>query len=202
MLLIDMDGVLADFNGQVNLEMARNGFVPIIYDEMTDFHIEESFRRIRGDEAALRTRQLVVQSGWFRSLYPITGAIKWLNYLRSRYDVQICSAPLSHNPTCEAEKREWLEHYFDKELALNAIITKDKHTVDGAFLIDDKASIIPFLEAKDIIPIWDHIVFSHPWNRNSLGHRMRLNSWRDLPQIEAEIVKGISRYKARQQVWL
>lgn len=111
-LMIDMDGVLCDFDAGYN--------------------------RIRAEKPDVEFPQSM--PGMFASLAPIKGAIEAVNRLRETHDVWILTAPSVKNPHCYTEKRLWIEQHFDLAMAYRLIIAHDKSLVLGDVLVDDHIS--------------------------------------------------------------
>lgn len=107
-IMIDMDGVLADFMDSYNKKFVKN---KIEYPQS--------------------------QYGFFKDLIPMKNAISSLRRLQEKYDVWILTAPSVMNPMCYTEKREWIEKNFDIDLCHKLIISYDKSLIIGDYLIDD-----------------------------------------------------------------
>ncbi len=82
------------------------------------------------------------QKGFFLNLLPIPNSIEVINKLRSLdfLDVYILTAPSVRNPLCYTEKRLWIEHNFDLDMAKKLIISPNKGLNKGDYLIDDNIS--------------------------------------------------------------
>ena len=111
-LMIDMDGVLCDFDA--------------------------GYKQIRTEKPDVEFPQSIL--GMFASLAPINGAIETVNRLRKAHDVWILTAPSVRNPHCYTEKRLWIEQHFDLAMAYRLIIAHDKSLVLGDVLVDDHIS--------------------------------------------------------------
>jgi hypothetical protein len=106
---IDMDGVLADFDGSCKERRDLNGDPP------------EMFRE-----------------GFFRNLKPMPGA-KWAIKILLQWqelDLQIATKPTTKTDYCASEKIGWLREHFP-ELVRKVNIVHDKLNLTGDFLIDD-----------------------------------------------------------------
>ena len=124
-LLIDQDDVMADFNGAAIEALARTPGIK--YPQS--------------------------QYKFFENLKPIPGAIETINKLREYFDVIILTRPSVINPLCYTEKRNWVENYFDFEMARNTVLAYDKTGQRGDFLIDDN------IHTGRWEPEWEHIHF-------------------------------------------
>lgn len=108
-LLIDIDGVIADFNSQYILY--KKAYPMVEYPQS--------------------------MPGFFLSLKPIEDAVKTIKELTLFFDVYFLTRPSYHNPSCYLEKRVWIEEYFGLEFCKKLMIVYDKSMVDGDYLIDD-----------------------------------------------------------------
>lgn len=172
-VLVDMDGVLADFDGRV-IELLRQDYPEVpIPDSRTNFYIADDF----ATEHQAAVAEIQSREGFFAGMQPLpfvfNGLQRIINY---GYEPRICTANLTANATCSAEKLEWLERHFGRRfgtLALDAIIDKDKHLHDGVALIDDKPDIPHATTAP-----WTHVSFAQPYNIRTSAP-LRLNGWMD-----------------------
>jgi len=156
-ILVDMDGVLADFVGGVNKGLWKRGVRPINWEEMTNYHFE-----VYSEEEQKIIHEIYSASGFFESLEPIEGGIEGIREIESRgYAVAICTAPARTSLRCEEEKREWAAHHIGPEWAREekTIVQSDKTAVYGALILDDKSEILG--ECK---PSWKHTIYDQPWN--------------------------------------
>lgn len=151
-LLIDQDGVLADFMGHVYNVVEQETGAKYCHADTTDYWFGNIVHKKLFTE-------IIDREGTYRHLDVITGAVRAVNRLRERYDVRVCSAPPKHSKTAEDEKREWLAEHFDQDFAEQAIITRDKHLVIGRLLVEDNPMI-------DRNANWQPIMFDQPWNRH------------------------------------
>lgn len=168
-LLIDMDGVITDFN-KANWDMFelkhpefRNKYPRP--DPIVEFYAEDAYP---DEEFKNAIRNINSSPNFFLRLDPIEGAIEALYELEKEYEVFICTAPLLENPTCCNDKLRWVEKYLGGDWVRRTIITKDKTVVDGDFLIDDK----PVITGIANEPIWQRIIYDQPYNRNIVGRRL------------------------------
>jgi 5'-nucleotidase len=134
-LLIDLDGIAADFYGSIlsiyNAEFGENltpadvrtwEFSPEVFTKSTEEHIAEYFNR----------------PGFWSELTPIKGAVESLKYLHGQGHVlKIVTAVPTHSPRCCYEKLMWVENHLPFIGHDNFHATKDKAGVRGDLLFDD-----------------------------------------------------------------
>lgn len=122
-LLIDMDGVVADFRKAIldNSSITSNEF---------DNPTIETENKV--DEYCISNPTI------FETLEPIEGAIEAVTKLFDKYDVYFCSTPMYLVPESYKSKRLWLEKYFGPLAARRLILTHRKDLIKGDILIDDR----------------------------------------------------------------
>lgn len=160
-LLLDMDGVVADFMGYVYSVVEQETGSKLCHADTVDYWFADTSHRGL-------ILDIIHREGTYSHLDVITGAVRAVNRLREQYDVVVCTQP-SKSPFCEDEKREWLARHFDNDFAEEAIVTREKHLVPGKAIIEDNPDI-----AGNFTPI----MFDQAWNRNAPYARMY--GWHDL----------------------
>ncbi len=134
-LLLDMDGILADTNLYLlqclNKKHGRS-------------YTNDDHDRLFGDHECLTeevTRPMITSifntGNFFRELPPIPGAIEAVKKLRKHYNIHIVTSPWVPNPNCMNDKNEWLAHYLPG-LERTCIQTNQKFLIYGDILVDDK----------------------------------------------------------------
>ncbi|RME30879.1 5'-3'-deoxyribonucleotidase [Candidatus Woesearchaeota archaeon] len=169
-VLVDQDNVLADFDGRL---IARWAEVypdrPPLARNHKDFYMHKSYPAYSAEIKALAEEQ-----GFFWSLEPLDGALEALLEMSEEHDVWICTAPLSAYRNCVREKYEWVEAHLGLDWTKRIIMTKDKTTIAGDVLIDDRPSI-----RGRYIPLWSYLQFDRPYNRHTNWPRMTWATWRE-----------------------
>jgi len=118
--------------------------------------------------------------GFFKGLPEMAGGVRAVKQLvSSGYDVFICTSPILTSRYCAQEKWEWVREHLGEEWLRRLILTCDKTTVRGDFLIDDKPNITGSQQ-----PLWTQIIFDAPYNQKvELGNRRRLHHWDDVEMV-------------------
>ena len=165
-ILIDMDGVLADFELGFLQKYRRRypdqPFIPLQNRKL--FHLSQEYPL----EQKPYVDTIIQGKGFFRSLPPIPGSIEALKkILEKDVEVFICTSPLSKYHNCVLEKYEWIERYFGMDLTTRIIMTRDKTLVSGDILIDDR----PLIKGVNQQPSWEHILFAQPYNQHIINKR-------------------------------
>ena len=185
-ILIDQDGVLADFVAGLYHEL-RCFTSPELYALLPDpsklakFYVEDSVNTGSEVYDKLLTQMIheIVDhhSSFFLGLPAIAGALHYVKQLKNEaakegIDVVICTAPHVENRGCHSDKVNWVRLRLDKLWAKNMILTHDKTLVQGLVLVDDKPAI-----TGAITPTWRHIVFDASYNQGIA--RPRVFGWNE-----------------------
>lgn len=176
-ILVDKDGVIGDWGNTYDRlldwygEDARN--IPR-HAQQRSFDLHDG---LTATESAI-VRSVMAHVGFYKGIQPIPGAKGALNrLLREGHDVRIVTSPFLANPTCASEKFEWVEEHIGAGWGARTILTNDKTVVRGDILIDDKPQV-----TGSMIPQWEHVLFSQPYNLSIEGKR-RMNSWDEIDEI-------------------
>lgn len=165
LILIDQDGVLADFEKGVQTAW-QNSYgtpLPALPDGRKHFYLADDYPAYKDKLHAIYTAQ-----GFFENLPPIVGAIEAMHaLLDAGCDVRICTSPISAYRHCVAEKFVWVEKHLGLEWTHRIILTKDKTWVRGDVLIDDKPVI-----TGSLTPTWEHWHYLHPYNAHLAGKKV------------------------------
>ena len=177
LILVDQDGVLADFErGFVDSwtkAVPDHPAVPV--ESRKSFFIHEDYP----EHLRPAILDVVTAPGFFAGLPPIDGAAEALTgLLEAGHDVRITTSPLRQWRNCVAEKYAWVEQHLGGEWTSRMILTRDKTTVRGDVLIDDKPRVTGALT-----PMWTHLVYDAPYNRNVATPRL---TWATHQQVLAD----------------
>lgn len=176
-ILVDQDGVLADFEGEFlrRWQEKHPDFPFIPNEERTRFYIADEYPQ----ELKRYIESIYNSRGFMLGLPEVEGAVDALKQMRADgHIVKICTSPLTGNKNCILEKIEWTKRHLGSEWVKDLIFTHDKTLVKGDFLIDDK----PFVDGL-MTPSWEHIVFDAPYNRGITDGKRRISGWSKWQQI-------------------
>ena len=178
LVLVDMDGVLADFNAGF-LEKFKEShpakpFIPL--NRLNTFYVEDQYKAEFGIEVEVRS--IIESKGFFLDLPPIEGAIEAMKFLANQKNIElfICTSPLRKFQHCVLEKYQWVVKHLGEEFTERIILTRDKTPIKAHFLIDDKPEITGVLQ-----PSWMHILFETHHNRHVFpsNHQVKVHGWKD-----------------------
>ncbi|XP_038136020.1 5'(3')-deoxyribonucleotidase, mitochondrial-like [Cyprinodon tularosa] len=179
-VLVDMDGVLADFEGgflrKYRARYPDDPFVPL--DDRRGFWVSSQYGQLRSDlcEKAISIWE---SKGFFIDLDPLPGGVEAVKEMARMddTDVFICTSPIKHYKHCPYEKYAWVEKHFGPNFLEQVILTRDKTLIAGDLLIDDK----PDIQGVEPRPVWEHILFTacHNKHLSVVPSQRRLLSWLD-----------------------
>lgn len=170
LVLVDMDGVLADFDGATE-DYLRLNHPEVSLARRQNFYFRDDYP---DPEVQAIINELHASRYFFEKLPPMRGAaLGWQRLQALGYEPRICTSPLHTNEWCEAEKLNWVERYLGRTAAQSAIVTSHKETCEGVALIDDRPEIKHADQAT-----WQHVVFDRSYNRH-VRTDLRLNGWLD-----------------------
>lgn len=174
-ILIDMDGVLSDFDGEF-LKRWRERYPDKFYvpiEERTTFYVKQQYP----DDLKPLVSEIVLEPGFFRDMMPIEGGKEALDEMDDLgHEVFICTSPLSAYKNCVLEKFEWVDRVIGAKWVKSIILTKDKTLVKADYIIDDK----PEITGVEHTPSWEHILYDRPYNRKADKKRLTWSNWKSV----------------------
>lgn len=176
-ILVDMDGVIADWGHGYGVALDRYGDraanIPRHRDQLSfDLHAGRTAEEVE------IIRAVMVEEGFYSALRPIPGAKRALKAMvKAGHDVRIVTSPWVSNPTCASDKLNWIVEHYDSHWGARVVITTDKTIVRGDYLIDDKPEVTGTQE-----PTWEHVYFTQPYNATREDRR-RITNWDDWEQV-------------------
>jgi len=178
-ILVDMDDVLADFDGGFLLKWREKCpdefFIPM--SDRQKFYMRDEYP----PELIDKMTELFTQKGFVADLPQIEGAVEAVNYIKERgHEVFICTSPMRQYQNCVAEKYEWVEKNLGFEWTMRLILSRDKTLVQGNLLIDDKPEV-----TGSVKPTWEHIIFDKSYNAHIKVQR-RIN-WQNYKEVLIEL---------------
>lgn len=160
-LLLDMDGPLADFDARFHDLCEEKGWrqhrgAHHRHNPCPDHRfLNDCMLPHEGREA----RRVVDNTRWFRDLPLTPGAQDGVMELATHFDVWICSKPLETNVWCRDDKAAWIRRHFGPYWERRLILAPNKGLVRGNILLDDAIALewLPYAT-------WRPVKFQAPFN--------------------------------------
>jgi 5'(3')-deoxyribonucleotidase len=138
-VLLDCDGVLADFIGGV-LEIVEHTLgLAYKHEDVDRFDFCAALSLAQHEARAVKSS--ISTRGFCSSLVPYDGAKRGVAALEEIADVYIVTSPWDSCETWEHERKAWLYRHF-KIPSSRVIHTSAKHLVCGDVFVDDKTSAV------------------------------------------------------------
>jgi len=171
-ILLDMDGVVADFMGPW---LKQYNYLTGEKVTLNDIHGLNTKKYV-GDPFTLN--KIKDSVGFIRNLPPLPGAIDGVETLhRLGHDVVFVSNG-TNCPTSGHEKRDWLKFYFSKLWQFpKLVLTYHKYLVKGDCLVDDHPRNLENLDPSCAPLLWHQ-----KYNSNITGYTgyTRIYDWSNL----------------------
>lgn len=187
-VLVDMDGVLADFDAAFHEAVREQYPHATMLDPLPDppsFYASQAYP----GQFQSELRAISDAEHFFARLPVMPDAVEgWQRIIDEGFQPQICSSPIKSNPYSKVEKLGWLEEHlapvFGSWVVETAIITSEKFKHPGAVLIDDRPDM-----PNSALASWQHVLFDQPCNRH-VETDLRLSSWND-PNLGSILRKAV-----------
>lgn len=175
-ILVDMDGVLADYNLGIEKELKRRGMWTPDINELKHFYYKDNCPL----EYELLQETIHAQKGFAYGLELVAGGKEALEKMvELGHEVRICTAPYGDYQITFPEKLAWAESNIGKDWSKKIVLTRDKTLVRGDILIDDKPEIKGIMN-----PAWEHVLYTQPYNNDVYGkRRLTWDNWRKVLEI-------------------
>jgi 5'(3')-deoxyribonucleotidase len=179
-LLLDVDGVLADFMSAILGHVKELTGQSFVESEITEWDIFEFFERKSLNIKAACLERLA-EPGLAAGLEPYPGSIEWVDRLKGLTSLYIVTAPADISPTWAHERTWWLNRHY-RIPADRIIYTASKHLVRGDIFVDDRPEFV--CQWKKYNPEGIAVLWDHPYNRaqNDL-YDYRVDGWDKLLEI-------------------
>lgn len=172
-VLLDVDGVLADFvGGYLTLLEQHTGLKPA-REAIDQFDIGAALG-LTPDQSARMERAIGDEHRLARCLDVYPGAREGVQRLQEIADVYIVTSPWNSNPTWTHDREWWLKQHFDIPHA-RVIHGSAKYLLRGDMFVDDKTSSVVKWQAE-----WPGalgVVWDTPHNRRDHWSGARTSNW-------------------------
>jgi 5'(3')-deoxyribonucleotidase len=158
-ILLDCDGLLADFTGAVVALVNRRTGRTYTAEDVTQW---DMLAALGEQHLAAELHREICQPGFCSKLQPFRGALAALNTLRHIGHVTIVTAPYVGSVYWMGERLDWLrQHMGVRPSARDVIFAARKEQILGDVLIDDRVeNVCDFARSGRPAILWDR-----PYNR-------------------------------------
>jgi len=179
-LLLDVDGVLADFMSAILDHVKELTGKTYAKSEITDWDIFK-FLEHKLPNVKAGCLERIAEPGFAAGLKPYPGSIEWVKRLNDLTDLYIVTAPADISPTWVHERTWWLNRHY-KIPADRIVYTASKHLVRGDIFVDDRPALV--CEWKKHNPEGVAILWDHLYNRAQNDfYDYRVDGWDKLLDI-------------------
>lgn len=160
--LVDLDGTLADYNGQLSRDMTK-----LVSPTEVDYPFSAVHDNHAPDYIKARKTVITSQEGWWKNLDKYKPGMEILQVLVNiGFDIEILTKGPRTKPAAWKEKVEWCSENLNCNYKMN--IVQDKGLVYGRVLVDDYPDyIVAWLKhrPRGLVIMPDHTYnrdYSHP----------------------------------------
>lgn len=175
-LLLDVDGVIANFN-QLYLDIVEHRLgKKFTVKDITEWDVGKALKL--SDRELDEVHDELYAEGKAFHIVPYHGAIAAVNQLWQLYDLWFVTAPLKHSKTWDYDRRQWFLRYFGEAAAAKVIYAGRKERLSGDALVDDKLENIQEWQKANPEGISIYWSDNHQIQRGSIrGPRVITKSW-------------------------
>ena len=174
-ILVDMDEVLADFEGRLRETWdSKYPHTPLFPNGVRDsFYIGSGDSHGRWD----LVQKIIHAEGFFASLDPIQGSKEAIAEMTDMgHWVFILTSPGISYPNAAGEKYNWVAKHYGQHMLERLIITPAKPMIRGDILIDDRPELPHEQNA-----LWEHVLYDKSYNKDVPDkRRITWDSWKDV----------------------
>lgn len=175
-VLLDCDGVLADFIGAALTIVAEVTGRTCAREDVDRFDFAAALK-LTPDEKRAVYAPISDREGWWSRLPVMPGARDGVDRLRAVADVYVVTSPWNSCRTWHHEREAWLRHYFDLP-AKHLIVTAAKHVCAGDVFVDDRTDTL--IEWNAANPLGLAVQWQTPHNRLDGWPGVGTSSWDEL----------------------
>jgi 5'(3')-deoxyribonucleotidase len=180
-VLLDCDGVLADFvGGYLGLLDVTLG-IKATYEQITRFDIGASLGLTKEQSSQMK-RAVGSCEQFARCLAVCPGAVFGVRAIEEIADVYIVTSPFGSNPTWTHDREHWLKSNFDIP-SKRVVHTAAKYLVRGDILVDDKTEALHPWMKENPGRLGPAVQWETPHNRNDDWLGVSTNNWSELREI-------------------
>jgi 5'(3')-deoxyribonucleotidase len=179
-ILLDVDGVLADFTGAC-LDVLRGIGLHRTVDQVTSYALVEALGLDAGAKAALS--RAWSSPRFCECIEPYPRATEGVGMLMGIGDVYAVTAPMWSSPTWQSERADWLAEHMGVRRN-NVISAHAKHLVRGDVLVEDKPETLAAW--MDAWPGGAGVLIDRPYNRDVVDgpwQRVTCGDWERVVKI-------------------
>jgi len=173
-VLVDMDNTLVDWESRFEEMMKQHHpEIPLVpREKRLNWNHYEDYPK----EHQETVKAITCLPGFYEGMKANKGAIEAVeDMVDEGNEVLLVSSPDPNSyAQCSAEKYNWIKKNLGEDWMSKLILTRDKTTVQGHILIDDKPVISGAIEK----PNWAPVVYAQSYNQSTEGdERKRLENW-------------------------
>jgi len=180
-VLLDCDGIMADFVGACVRELASVG-VHVRAEDVDRYDMMSAWKLTHGARETLLAAWN--RPGFCSSLAPYPGAREGVDALREIAEVYVVTTPMWSSLTWMRERTDWLESRMGIPKQ-RVVHTEAKHVIDGDLLVDDNdRNLCAWSEEalRRYRATYQGILWSRPWNDHARWD-LRASCWDDVMAV-------------------